>query len=155
MPTTTTAEQKPFCLLTAAQVTLAYHALDWQRAEEMLADPRGAALLALLCNAAAKEAPAMYAFKYTLLRRAIELASDWWAAPHAYGDAYEADTVIYIENSIGRFSFHVRSSDPQIADLLADAPTSDRGWSGKPLQPIAKQLAQSWINGKIIKDALR
>jgi hypothetical protein len=144
IPTTTTT-QPPIALNTAAQFVLAYHGLEWRRADEMLNDAEGAALLTLLCNASAKENPTFYLFKNRLLRWAIEHASDWWAAPHAYGDAYEADTVIYIQHGNQRYSFHVSSTDQHLARLLDNPPRSERGWSGVPLQPIARLLVEEWL----------
>lgn len=141
----TTTTQPPIALNTAAQLVLAYHGLEWRRADEMLNNPEGAALLTLLCNASAKAEPVFYLFKNRLLRWAIDHASDWWATPHAYGDAYEADTAIYIELPRCRLAFHVNSRDEHLAPLLLDPPRSERGWSGKPMQPIARQLVSEWL----------
>ena len=145
MPTTTTAP--PLTVNALAQLTLAFHQLDYRRADEMLNDSEGATLIALLCNASAKLDPAFYLFKSRLLRWAVEHASDWWATPQlsAYGEDYETDTVIYIQHGETRFAFHVRASDEHLAALLADAPRSERGWTGRALQPIARQLAADWL----------
>lgn len=148
MHATTTIPQPPLTVLTCAQVVLAFHALEWRRADELLNDPEGAALLALLCNASAKAEPVFYLFKTRLLRWAIDHAADWWAAPHIYGDAYDADTCVFIELRRCRLAFHVQSTDEQLRDLLADPPRSDRGWSGVPLQPIARQLVSEWLDAQ-------
>jgi hypothetical protein len=145
-PTTTTTTQ--LSITTLAQIVMAHQGLDWTQAETMLADSEGAALITLLCNASAKQESEFYQFKGRLLRWALTIAADWWATPHAYGDAYEADTVIYIQTPSHRFAFHVRSDDPALADLLLAPPRSDRGWGGVSLQPIAKQLVVEWLDAR-------
>jgi hypothetical protein len=147
MPPTTTT-QPPLTVATCAQLVLAYHGLDWHRADEILNDAEGAALLALLCNASAKAEPTFYLFKSRLLRWAINHASDWWATPHAYGDAYDADTAVYIELRRCRLAFHVSSTDEHLKDILIDPPRSDRGWSGIPLQSVAHQLMADWLDAQ-------
>ena len=134
----------PMTLATIGQLVLAYHDLDWQRYDEMLNDPEGAALLALLCNAAAKERQLFYRYKYRLIAWAVEQAADWWAAPAAPYGEYATDTVIYIQHS-ERYAFHVESTNEHMAGLLIDPPRSERGWSGRALQPIARQLAAEWL----------
>lgn len=119
--------------------------LDVLERARFLDSPTGAALLALLCNAAAKTFPALYAEKSLLLRHAIALSGDWWATPHQYGDTYPADTVIYLETLVGRMAFHVKRSDPLLVDVLSTAPTSDRGWDGQSLQSRARELALVWL----------
>lgn len=111
----------------------------------MLRDPTGAALLALLCNAAAKHDERLYAHKSALIRHAISLASDWWAKPHPYGEQYAADTVVYIETALARFAFHCKRDDPLLVDVLDSAPYSDRGWGGVRLQEMARELAHQWL----------
>lgn len=143
MPTITT--RPPQEVVTGAQVILAFHGLGWRRADEMLNDPEGAALLALLCNATAKERSVLYTYKSPLIRWAVEHAEDWWATPHAGYGEYDTDTVIYIQH-YERFSFHVRSTDRYLAELIQDAPRSERGWTGRALQPIARQLAEEWLS---------
>lgn len=110
-----------------------------------LSDPTGAALLALLCNAGAKHNSDLYASKARLIRHAITLAGDWWATRHIYGDTYVADTVIYIQTELARFAYHVRHDDPLLRDVLATAPTSDRGWDGERLQDRTRELAVAWL----------
>ena len=135
----------PLALVNMSEIILAAHSLDWRRAEEMLMDPEGAALLALLCNAKAKETPELYVYKNRLIRWAVDLAADWWAAPHANYGEYETDTVVYIQHGSTQYAFHVSSQDHRLRDILQDPPRSERGWSGIPLQPIAKQLAEEWF----------
>lgn len=139
---------------TVAQLVMAYHALDWRQANRMLSHPEGVAILALLCNAAAKEAPVMYQFKSNLIWLALDLASDWWATPHTYGDTYEADTLIYIENRIGRFAFHVKADDPILAGVVFNAPRSDRGWNGVSMQARARQIALDWLTEQASEERL-
>lgn len=135
-------------LMTAAQIVLQAWGLDADEAERFLSDADGAAILALLCNAKAKEQAELYVHKPVLLRRAVELSGDWWKKPHGYGEQYAADTVIFIESGVGRMQFHVRSDDPQVADLVAQAVEDGRGWNGVALQPIARQIAEAWMAGK-------
>jgi hypothetical protein len=135
----------------AARTAASWFDIPAPDADALMGDSTGAAILALLANAGAKAVPAgpqataRYVIKTYLLRRAIRMARDWWAAPHAYGDSGYADTVVYIETPIARFSYHCKRDDPQLADLLVDHPTSTRGWSGAPLQPVAAQLAATWL----------
>ena len=135
----------------AARLACAVFDIDQDDADQLLTDDTGAALLCLVANAAAKlaqfdaEIAVRYEHKRLLLRRAIRMAADWWATPHAYGDY--ADTVVYVETPFARFSFHCRSKDPYLADLLERAPASARGWSGGALQPYAEQLARGYLAG--------
>lgn len=132
-------------LMTAAQMVLQVWGLSASEAERFLSDPDGAAILALLCNAKAKELPELYVYKPVLLRQAVGLAEDWWKKPHGYGDQYAADTVIFIESGVGRMQFHVRADDPAVADLVARAVYDERGWNGVALQPIAREIAERWL----------
>ncbi len=133
----------------AAKLAVAAFDLDPQHAHRLQASVAGAALLTLLANVAAKQFPDLaaeyYAAKVVLLNLAICLATDWWATPHAYGDY--ADTVVYIETQFARFAFHCRAADPLLANLLRDAPTSPRGWSGLALQAYALQLVAGYLAG--------
>jgi hypothetical protein len=135
----------------AAKLAVAAFDLDPQHAHRLQASVAGAALLTLLANVAAKQFPDLaaeyYAAKVVLLNLAICLATDWWATPHAYGDY--ADTVVYIETQFARFAFHCRKGDPALADLLATAPASERGWSGLSLQAYAVQLVEGYLSGSL------
>lgn len=135
----------------AAARALGQWDIDVRSRHTFLADPTGAALLTLLCNAGAKTNSELYASKSRLIRHAINLAADWWAAPHSYGEQYAADTVIYIETELARFAYHVKRDDPLLSDLLDAAPTSDRGWGGRRLQEIARELAIEWLAQQELK----
>ena len=74
--------------------------------------------------------------------------------PHTFGDTYEADTVIYIENRVGRFSFHVKSDDPELAGVLMSPPRSERGWSGVSMQARARQIALDWLAEQAAEERL-
>lgn len=141
--------------LAATLIAVAY-GFEAEDAEDLLDDPTGVALLTLLANAGAKAAEEQgdhqlaamrYQHKAILLRRAIRRAGDWWATSHAYGQRYGADTVVYVETPFARFAFHCHRADPHLADLLQSAPTSERGWSGQPLQPYAAQLVRAYLDG--------
>lgn len=41
----------------------------------------------------------------------------------------------------------IATIEAQLADLLQSAPTSERGWSGQPLQPYAAQLVRAYLDG--------
>lgn len=140
----------------AARVLCSLYGIDQDDADALLGDPTGAALLTLLANAAAKTAQETqdtfrarlcYEFKNILLRRAIRMARDWWAAPHHYGESGYADTVVYIETPFARFSYHCQRDSHAVADFLANAPTSERGWSGLRLQPYALPLVRGYLDG--------
>ena len=133
--------------------------------EQFVADGESLALLALLCNQAAKLAEArgdhgtaerLYSFKPVLLRAALEFPSlDWWAAPHAWG---RTTTVLFITVSppVGQLAFHIADDEPLLADLLANAPAAEgRRWDGLPKQqragrarpPVARG-ARSWATAR-------
>lgn len=133
----------------AATLAVTTFGLGIAHARRLQATTAGAALLTLLSNVAAKQFPEraaeFYQAKAVLLSLTICLATDWWATPHAYGDY--ADTVVYVETSFARFAFHCRAADPLLANLLRDAPTSPRGWSGLALQAYALQLVAGYLAG--------
>lgn len=134
----------------------AFPQLDPAHAHRLAGTCAGWALLALLANAAAKrpentpeQVAAFYEAKEVLLRPAICMARDWWATPHSYGEAYGADTVVLIETDFARFAFHTRKDSGQLRHLLADAPSSDRGWGGLALQPFAAELVEGYLSGPL------
>lgn len=138
----------------AAKLAVEAFGLAPADAARLKATASGWCLLTLLANAAAKQFPEraaeFYQAKTALLYTAIcharmAVGGDWWATPHQYGDY--ADTVVYIESSFARFAFHCRKDDPKLAWVLKDAPTSERGWSGRSHQPYAVQLVEGFLSG--------
>lgn len=118
----------------------------------MLNSADGSALLALLCNAAAKENGYLYRYKSSLISHAISMAHladrDVWKKDHTgYGD-YPTDTVIFIKVPFvdgGRMQFHVNSDDRILSSTISRLPYRETGWNGILLQPTARWIAQTWI----------
>ena len=126
-------------LIDAAAYTLAVWGLE-DHQERLLADHDGLALLALLCNQAAKLAEArgeheraqrLYVAKPVLLRAALTAPSAvWWAAPHGWGHGSVA-LFIEVAEPVGQIAFHITGDEPELRDLLEDAPGADGrllGW---------------------------
>lgn len=127
----------------------------------------GTAIMALLANAGAKflNRVDLYEHKDPILRYAIiqlrKAGGRWWAAPHAGyvspyphpdgGRPYEVDTVIYLKTGVGQMSFHVASSSRILGPLIASAPTSSEGWNGVAMQPIAKEIALTYLQNRRAK----
>ena len=122
---------------------------------QFIADGESLALLALLCNQAAKLADArgdhstaerLYAIKPVLLRAALQFPDlDWWAAPHAWG---RTTTVLFmtLPEPVGQIAFHIDDDEPLLADLIANAPAAEgRRWDGLPKQQRAGELARQWL----------
>lgn len=134
----------------AAIATLAAYDVSWvDYAQHMLDDVTGSAILALLCNARAKQDPLMYAYKNHLLLNAADKAiiagKDVWCKPHAGYGEFPVDTVIFIETDVGRMQFHVMSTNDIISELVANLPYREEGWNGVAMQPLARNLVISWL----------
>ena len=121
-------------------------AWDLPHDPRFVTDATGSALLALLCNAKAKDVPALYAHKSHLILAALELVNDAWFKPHTGYGEYPTDTVVFIETAVGRMQFHVRRDDPVLALAIGSLEFNERGWNGVALQPIARQLALEWLS---------
>jgi hypothetical protein len=123
--------------------------------EHFVADGESLALLALLCNQAAKLADArgdqavaqqLYAAKPILLRAALQSPGlVWWAAPHTWGRGTIA-LFVELPPPVGQIAFHLQGDEPELADLFAAVPTADgRRWDGLPKQSRAGELARAWL----------
>jgi hypothetical protein len=141
--------------LERAVAVLAAHSLPAAAAGTMLDNADGAALLALLCNAAAKADPALYIHKAPLLLNAVAQAQQAgvavWAKPHSFEQGYQVDTCVFIETGLGRMQWHVRKGDPILADMIRLLPYREEGWDGISKQAIARQLAVDWLHQRGIE----
>jgi hypothetical protein len=91
----------------------------------------GKALLAHLCNAAAKEFnPSFYEYKSDLIFQAIE----------GNPQAWQEDGIVYVETPVGQVSFHVFEGEDD--DL---PPAHGRVWCGLPNQWKARSMALGWL----------
>lgn len=135
-------------------VLRAYPALEQHPNRQRLLRSRdGIALLALLCNAAAKQNPALYRHKLTLVRATVARSkrSEWWIDPHRFDQGHPVAYGIFIETSIGpildlervQMVFHITEAD---ARFFCNAPTATgRTWAGIPLQSRAEELALAFL----------
>ena len=123
--------------------------------QQFVADGESLALLALLCNQAAKladvrgdhsTAEQLYAYKPILLRAALSSPGlIWWAAPHTWGQGTIA-LFIELPPPVGQIAFHLQDDEPELADLLATAPGAEgQRWDGLPKQAQAGELARAWL----------
>ena len=123
--------------------------------KQFVADGESIALLALLCNQAAKladvrgdhsTAKQLYHSKPILLRAALTSPGlVWWAAPHTWGRGTIA-LFIELPPPVGQIAFHLDGDEPELADLLAAAPEAEgRRWDGLPKQARAGELARAWL----------
>jgi len=142
--------ERAIALAHHAAIVLAAWELPANCGQMMLADAQGAALLALLCNAAAKRDASLYTYKAPFLAHAIEMArrTGWavWRQAHRFGEQqYNVDTCIWIETALGRMSWHVRSDEPLLTSWLRLLPERDAGWDGVSMQAQAGGLAIRWL----------
>jgi hypothetical protein len=137
-------------------VLRAYPALERHpRRRRLLCSRDGVALLALLCNAAAKRTPTLYRHKAFLIHAAVMRSrrSDWWIDTYTAGLDKTPRSVLLLDTTIGpildlehvQLSFHVQQRD--LVRFFRRAPTAQgRHWKGVPLQPHAEALALAWLN---------
>lgn len=135
-------------------VLRAYPALEQHpRRHRLLRSRDGIALLALLCNAAAKRNSALYRHKLTLIRATVARSgrSEWWIDPHRFDEGYPVAYGIFIETTIGpicdldrvQVVFHITEAD---ARFFRNAPTTNgRTWAGIPLQGRAEEIARAFL----------
>jgi hypothetical protein len=137
-------------------VLRAYPALERHpRRRRLLCSRDGVALLALLCNAAAKRTPTLYRHKAFLIHAAVirSRRSDWWIDTHVTRPGDVPRSVLLLDTTIGpildlehvQLSFHLQQRD--LVRFFRHAPTAQgRRWMGIPLQPRAEALTLAWLN---------
>ncbi len=137
-------------------VLRAYPALERHpRRRRLLCSRDGVALLALLCNAAAKHRPTLYRHKAFLIHAAVVRSRrrDWWIDTHATAPGAAPRPILLLNTTIGpildlervQLSFHLHQRD--VARFFRHAPAAQgRRWMGVPLQPHIEALALAWLN---------
>ena len=100
-------------------------------APRFLSSADGLAIVAHLCNAAAKFICSSF---YDLKPRLVE------AAANAHPFAWQRDGVVYIETCVGQVSFHI------FEDIdLSCVPTRATPWTGRWMQDNAYQMALAFL----------
>jgi hypothetical protein len=140
----------------AGHAVLAAWQIDPSRADRFFSSSDGLALLALLCNAAAKQHPNLYGFKSALVAAACRATPNdrWWADTHQYGESDQEQMPVYlIETGLPfagetlQLAFHFRPGD-ELPDV-GNAPTANgRKWRGQRAQANAAQILVDWLNSQ-------
>jgi len=161
-------------LIAACRAVLAAWNIDERHAAVLLGSADGLALLALLCNAAAKQNPNLYQYKAQLVAAACRATprNRWWIDQHRFAIAtpvgwfnrlnlwwesrfgwYLAATtmpIVFIETGVPfdgdtlQLAFHFRPGD-DLPDL-GNAPTAQgRHWRKQRAQARAAQIAADWL----------
>jgi hypothetical protein len=153
---------------------MAAWSLDERHTAALLGSADGLALLALLCNAAAKSNPNLYQFKALLVAAACRATprNRWWVDSHRYALATPVGwcnrlnlwwesrfgwylyattmPIVFIETGLPfeggtlQISFHFRPGD-ELPDV-GNAPSANgRTWRKQRAQANAAHIAQQWI----------
>jgi hypothetical protein len=141
----------------AGHAVLTVWQIDPSQADRFFSSSDGLALLALLCNTAAKQHPNLYGFKSALVAAACRATPNdcWWVDTHEYGEGehaqqmpvYFIETGIVFEHDPLQLAFHFRSGD-DLPDVV-NAPTANgRRWRGQRAQANATQILADWLNSQ-------
>lgn len=137
---------------------LKWAGLDPRRVDmrRFLRDPDGYALLALLCNARAKqEDPKWYRWKVVLIHRALIGRSrrTWWKDKHTHtSGGTTAHSVIFIETAFGQVAFHLLGKDAKSWRFWLAPRARGRRWSRVPMQERARDIAYDFVRTYYWKD---
>lgn len=162
-------------LIAACRDVLAAWALDEHDAATLLGSADGLALLALLCNTAAKQYPTLYQYKALLVAAACRATPRhfWWVDTHRYALATQVGwcnqlnlwwesrfgwylhattmPIIFIETGLPfgddtrQLAFHFRPGD-ELPDL-GSAPTANgRMWRKQRAQANVARIAADWLH---------
>ena len=162
-------------LIAACREVMAAWAIDERHTANLLGSADGLALLALLCNAAAKQHPYLYHLKALLVAAACRATprNCWWVDRHRYAIVTQVGwfdqlnlwwharfgwylyaismPIIFIETGLPfagdtlQLAFHFRPGD-ELPDV-GNAPTANgRTWRGQRAQANAGQIATDWLS---------
>jgi len=161
-------------LIAACHAVLAAWSHNERHTAALLGSTDGLALLALLCNAAAKNHSTLYQYKALLVSASCRATprNRWWVDSHRYAVATQVGwfdrlnrwwesrfggylyatsmLIIFIETGQPfagdtlQLAFHFRPGD-ELPDVGNAPPANGRMWRGQRAQAQAAQIAQQWI----------